>query len=102
MADPMLTIITLILCATIFVRLFTYRRHGARYRRAVSWLATIVMASAGAGVIFILDGQLRVQLLAWPLVILLGVFTAATLRCSGNLSAVLKGPDAWHVRGKRK
>lgn len=98
----MLTIITLFLCAIIFVRLFTYRRKGAQYRPAVSWLATIVMASAGAAVIFILDGQLRVQLLAWPLVILLSVFTAATLQCKGNLSAVMKGPEAWHSRGRRK
>lgn len=98
----MLTIITLILCAIIFIRLFTYRRKGAQYRRAVSWLATIVMASAGAGVIFILDGQLRVQLLAWPLVILLGVFTAAAVRCEGNLSAVMKGPAAWNGREGRK
>lgn len=98
----MLTIITLLLCATMFVRLFTYKREGAKYRAGISWLAILVMASCGAAVIFILDGQLRVQLLAWPLVILLGVFTAATLRCSGNLSAVMKGPDAWHTRGKRK
>ena len=98
----MLTIITLILCAIIFVRLFTYRRKGAQYRPAVSWLATIVMASAGAGVIFILDGQLRGQLLAWPLVILLGVFTAAAVRCGGNLSAVMKGPAAWNGRERRK
>lgn len=98
----MLTIITLILCAIIFVRLFTYRRHGARYRRAVSWLATIVMASAGAAVIFILDGQLRVQSLAWPLVILLAVFTAATVHCKGNLSAVMKGPMEWNGRERRK
>lgn len=96
----MLTIITLVLCAIIFVRLFTYRRKGAQYRRAVSWLATIVMASAGAAVIFILDGQLRVQLLAWPVVVLLGVFTAATLQCKGNMSAVMKGPEAWHGRRK--
>lgn len=98
----MLTIITLILCAILFVRLFTYRRQGARYRPGMSWLATIVMASAGAGVIFILDGQLRVQLLAWPLVILLGVFTAAAVRCGGNLSAVMKGPAAWNGRERRK
>ena|SRR5690606_42159106 len=98
----MLTIITLILCAILFVRLFTYRRQGAQYRPAVSWLATIVMASAGAAVIFILDGQLRVQLLAWPLVILLGVFTAAAVRCEGNLSAVMKGPAAWNGRERRK
>lgn len=96
----MLTIITLILCVTIFVRLFTYRRDHSRFRRGVSVLAAIVMASAGAAVIFILDGQLRVQLLAWPLVTLLSVFTAATLQCKGNLSDVMKGPQAW--RGSRK
>ena len=98
----MLTTITLILCIVLFVRLFTYRRQGAQYRPGMSWLAVIVMASSGATSIFILDGQLRVQLLAWPLVILLGVFTAATLQCKGNLSAVMKGPEAWHGRERRK
>lgn len=96
----MLTIITLLLCATIFVRLFTYKREeGARFRAGISWLAIITMASCGAAVIFILDGQFKVQPLAWPLVVLLGVLTMATLRCAGNLSAVLKGPESW--RGKR-
>lgn len=98
----MLTIITLILCLIIFIRLFTYRRDGARYRAGMSCLAVVVMAASGAAVIFIVDGQLRIQPLAWPLVILLGVFMVATLRCAGNLSAVLKGPDAWHARGKRR
>ena len=96
----MLTIITLILCITMFIRLFTYRRQGAQYRAGMSWLAVIVMASCGAAAIFILDGQLQVQAIAWPLVLLLGVFTAATLRCSGNLSAVMKGPAAWNGRRK--
>lgn len=96
----MLTIITLLLCATIFVRLFTYKREeGARFRAGISWLAIITMASCGAAVIFILDGQFKVQPLAWPLVVLLGVLTMATLRCAGNLSAVLKGLESW--RGKR-
>lgn len=98
----MLTIITLILCVTIFVRLFTYRRDHSRFRRGVSVLAAIVMASAGAAVIFILDGQLRVQSLAWPLVILLAVFTAATVHCKGNLSAVMKGSVVWNGRERRK
>lgn len=98
----MLTIITLILCLIIFIRLFTYRRQGAQYRPGMSWLAVLVMASSGAASIFILDGQLRIQPLAWPLVVLLGVLTLATLRCAGNLSAVLKGPDEWHARGRRK
>lgn len=98
----MLTTITLILCITLFVRLFTYRRKGAQYRPGMSWLAVLVMASSGAASIFIMDGQLKIQPLAWPLVILLGVLTAAAVRCEGNLSAVMKGPDHWRARGKRK
>lgn len=99
----MLTIITMLLCATMFVRLFTYKREeGARFRAGISWLAVITMASCGAAVIFIIEGEFRVQPLAWPLVVLLGVLTMATLRCAGNLSAVLKGPDEWHARGRRK
>lgn len=98
----MLTTITLILCIVLFVRLFTYRRQGAQYRPGMSWLAVLVMASSGAASIFILDGQLKVQPLAWPLVVLLGVLTAAAVRCEGNLSAVMKGPVAWNGRERRK
>lgn len=98
----MLTIITLILCATMFIRLFTYKREeGARYRAGMSWLAIITMASCGAAVIFILEGEFRVQPMAWPLVVLLGILTMATLRCAGNMSAVLKGPDAWGAKQRR-
>ena len=98
----MLTTITLILCIVLFVRLFTYRRQGAQYRPGMSWLAVLVMASSGAASIFILDGQLKIQPLAWPLVVLLGVLTAAAVRCEGNLSAVMKGPAAWNGRERRK
>lgn len=98
----MLTVITALLCVALFIRLFTYRREGARYRAGMSWLTVLVMASSGAAVIYIMDGQLRVQLIAWPLVILLGVFTAATWRCSGNLSAVMRGPQSWRAKRARK
>lgn len=98
----MLTIITLILCITVFIRLFTYSRQGARYRAGISLVAMLVMASSGAAAIFILDGQLKIQTLAWPLVCLLAVFTYATLRCHGNLSTVVRGPDAWNGRERRR
>lgn len=98
----MLTIITLILCVTMFVRLFTYNRQGAQYRPGISLLSTVLMASCGAAAIFIIDGSFRVQPMAWPLVVVQAVFTYATIRCYGNLSKVVRGPDAWHGRERRR
>ncbi len=89
------TITVTALCATVFVSLFTYQRKGARFRKNVSGLATIAMASSGAVVIFAIDGQLRVSLCAWPLIVVLGLFTVLIVRCRGNLSDVLRGPDYW-------
>lgn len=97
----MLTYTVGALCAAIFVRLFTYRREGARFRRWVSVLAAVVMGCCGATVIYIVDGQLVFGWTAWPVVVLLGVLAASTLRCGGNLSAVLRGPDSWDGRDRR-
>lgn len=89
------TITTAALCATVFVSLFTYQRRGARFRKTISGLATAVMAATGAVVILVLDGQLCVSPYAWPLIIILGVFAVLVVRCNGNLSDVLRGPDYW-------
>lgn len=102
MISAILTQITLLLSAALFLRLFTYRREGARFRRGVSLIATILMGCTGATVLFIAQGQLAVQSYEWPLVVVLGVFTVATLRCGGNLSSVLRDPSAWSGQERRK
>lgn len=94
MISLLLTQLTLLLCGCLFVRLFTYRRAGANFRRGVSIVATLVMGCAGAAVIYIAQGKLVVQVYEWPLVFMLLVLTAATVRCGGNLSSVLRDPSA--------
>lgn len=89
------TITTAALCTTVFISLFTYQRRGARFRKCVSGMATALMAASGAVVIFVIDGQLCVSPYAWPLIILLGLFTVLIVRCDGNLSDVLRGPNYW-------
>lgn len=102
MISVILTQVTLVLSAALFVRLFTYRRAGARFRRGVSLIATLLMGCAGAMVLFIGQGKLAVQSYEWPLVVVLAVLTVATLRCSGNLSSVLRDPSAWSGQERRK
>ena len=102
MVSDILTQLTMLLSAALFVRLFTYRRGGARFRRGVSVVATILMGCAGAMVLFIAQGKLSVQAYEWPLVVVLAVFTVATVRCGGNLSSVLRDPSAWSGQERRK
>src|SRR3990167_507 len=71
MISALLTQLTLLLCGCLFVRLFTYRRAGANFRRGVSIVATLVMGCAGAAVIYIAQGKLVVQVYEWPLVFML-------------------------------
>lgn len=98
----MLNVIVIILCLVIFVRLFTYRRDGARFSRWKSSMAAAVMVCCGSAVIHIATGDLVVGMESWPLVALLGFLAAATMRCGGNIAAVLRGPDAWDGRRDRR
>jgi hypothetical protein len=100
MDKSILTYATLVLCVTIFVRLFTYQRGDARFRRDVSIAATLIMACCGSQVIYILAGH-QIAISSWPMVTLLAVLTASLLRSEGNLSKVLRYPLGWDGRDRR-
>ncbi|MCF6780904.1 phage holin family protein [Stutzerimonas stutzeri] len=100
MDSLILTYVTMVLSAVMFVRMFTYRRGGAQFRRDVSIMAALIMACCGATVIYILAGELVVPVKAWPMVLLLAVLTA--MRCGGNLSKVLRHPYGWDGRERRR
>ncbi len=84
----MLTQITFWLCLGLFIRLFTFRRRGARFRREMSCLAWLVMAGAGAAMVYISKGLLIMPMQSWPLVILLAVFVGSVYQSGGNLARV--------------
>ncbi|MCQ2994192.1 phage holin family protein [Pseudomonas syringae] len=86
----LLTQVTFWLCMSLFIRLFTFRRKGARFRRDMSCLAWLMMASAGAAMVYIGKGMLVVQVTEWPLVLILAVFVGSVYQSSGNLARVWK------------
>ncbi|MEE4462650.1 phage holin family protein [Azotobacter chroococcum] len=86
-----LTWITFLLCVVTFVRLFTYQRKGARFRRDVSVMATIVMMACLAACVEIATGQFVVQPRAWPLIVIHAVLAMGLLKTRGNLAPVLRG-----------
>lgn len=94
MDDPLipalLTQATFWLCLALFVRLFTFRRKGARFRRDMSCLAWLTMVSSGTAMMYISKGLLIMQPVSWPLVVLLGVFVGSVCQSSGNLAQVWK------------
>lgn len=102
MDSLMLTYVTLGLSAVMFVRMFTYRRGDAQFRRDVSIMAALIMACCGATVIYIIAGELIVPAKAWPMVLLLAVLTASLMRCGGNLSKVLRHPYGLDGKERRR
>lgn len=90
LVPQVLTQATFWLCAALFVRLFTFRRRGARFRRSMSCLAWLVMVAAGSVVVYIGKGQLVMPHNSWPLVIILSVFVGSVCQSGGNLARVWK------------
>ncbi|WP_084308322.1 phage holin family protein [Phytopseudomonas flavescens] len=103
MASLIMTQVTFWLCMALFMRLFTFQRGTLRFRRGMSCLAWVTMASAGAAVIHIARGDLTLPRPAWPLVALLAVFTWLVWRARGNLAGVLRseGP-CWNGVDRRR
>lgn len=101
MASQILTYSTLFLCLVVFVRMFTYQREGARFRRDISIMAGLIMACCGAMIVYILAGDYRVHPHGWPLVAMLAILTASLMRCEGNLSHVLRMASGWDGRERR-
>jgi fructose-1,6-bisphosphatase/inositol monophosphatase family enzyme len=90
LVQQVLTQATFWLCIALFVRLFTFKRHGARFRRNMSCLAWLVMVASGSAVVYIGKGLLVMPHNSWPLVILLAVFVGSVCKSSGNLARVWK------------
>ena len=89
----MLSWVGIALCSVIFVRLFTYRRDGARFRRGVSLCAVLMMAACGAMVVYLLTGKTALHLHDWPLLVLLAVLAYSLLTSQGNLASVVLTPN---------
>lgn len=103
MASLLLTQLTFTLSLVVFVRVFTYRRNGARYRLGMSAVAVLVMIAAGRLMIETLLGRLIVPVECWPLVLLLGVFAYALMRTGGNVAGLLRPePDMWSGVERRR
>lgn len=101
MDKSILTYATLALCLVNFIRLFTYQRGDAQFRRDVSIAATLIMCCCGSQVVYIIAGH-EVSPSSWPMVALLAVLTASLLRSGGNLSKVLRHPMGWDGRERRR
>ena len=97
----MLSWIGIILCAVIFVRLFTYRRDGARFRRGVSLCAVLMMAACGAMVVYLLTGKTALHSHDWPLLVLLSVLAYSLLMSGGYLAQVILTARQWDGKERR-
>jgi hypothetical protein len=88
--DPV-ALLTLLACASICLRLITYRRSpGARYRPWVSACAWLLIVCSGGQAIHIALGHaLPGETTPWQLGILL-VLAALLLAARGNLARVLR------------
>lgn len=92
MVDPW-TLAAAMLCGAICFRIALYRRHGARYRAGVSWLAYLLAAATGCEWLTVVLGIL----LARPvpevspyLLIVLAVLLVLVYRAGGNVARILR------------
>ncbi len=97
-----MTYITACLCAVIFTRLFTYKRGGARFRRWVSAVASLMMGACGAMVIYTMTGQIVMGWHEWPVAVLLTVVAVALLQNGGNLARLITIPNEWDGKTDRR
>ena len=103
MASLLLTQMTFALSLVVFVRVFTYRRNGARYRLGMSAVAVLVMIATGRLMIETLLGGLVVPAECWPLVLLLAVFAVSMMRTGGNVAGLLRPePEPWSGDERRR
>lgn len=97
-----LTYSVVVICTLIFLRLFTFQRNGARFRRSVSVMATVVMFCCGSVVIYVLSGRMAMELTDWPMVVMLAFFGLSVFRCRGNLAGVLEYSRGWSGQRERR
>ena len=91
MIQQLMTYAALILNAVIFVRLFTFKRQGTRYRPVVSLLAALTMGFAGSSALFFIQGRIVMTIDQWPLMLLLLMIALAVCKSQGNF-AILMDP----------
>jgi hypothetical protein len=101
MISLVLTYFALFLNAAIFVRLFTYQRHGADYRFWISAIAATCMGLAGATVIYIAKGVIVLTPVQWPLLLILSMLFVSVNRHKGNMARVLEHYASWDGRDRR-
>lgn len=102
MIELMLTYAALILNLVIFIRLFTFRRSGSRYRPVVSLLAALTMGFAGSSVLFFANGAIVVTPEQWPLLLMLAIVAAGVCRHKGNLARVIDQLAPWSGQERRR
>lgn len=85
--DPLL-ITNFVICSATFIRLFLFRREGARHRRWAGVLAWALMVACGSIPIRVLFGDYITA--DWSEVVINAVFLAAVLKSRGNVVQLFK------------
>lgn len=92
MVDPW-TLIAGALCGAICYRIAAYRRHGARYRAGVSWLAYLLAVGTGCESLLITMSVMTtkpVPAVSPFLLMVLLVLAVLVYRARGNVARILK------------
>ncbi|WP_153100861.1 phage holin family protein [Paraburkholderia hayleyella] len=81
------SLIAVVAYLIVIVRVVTYRKHGARYRPHVSWIAWILVAVMGGAVIDAVIHAQSVGLFEAGCAVLLAFFVS---RVRGNIACLLE------------
>lgn len=93
-----LDLLLLLICAASCLRLLTYRRRGARFRRHISALAYLLILLTGGLALALLTGQITAADIHPLCMLALSLLTAATWYTGGNVShlmRILMGGNRW-------
>ncbi|MCT4713236.1 MAG: phage holin family protein [Ewingella sp.] len=88
MLNDILLAINFVVCSAIFIVLFHFARDGARFRRGISFLAMLLMVSAGAIPIMIGTGLIRQTSI--PHTILAITLLVVVINARGNITRLAK------------
>lgn len=88
MLNDILLAINFVTCAAIFIVLFHFVRDGARFRRGISFLALVLMVSAGTIPIMIGFGLIRQTSI--PHTILAVTLLVVVVNARGNITRLAK------------
>ncbi|WP_238343223.1 phage holin family protein [Pantoea eucalypti] len=91
-----LTVIDVVICAAIALRLMAFSKTGRTHKRGISWIAAGLILFYGNFTLLWLFGQYHAS--GWPVVITNALICAAVFAARGNVARLVSYPTQGNTR----